>query len=99
MRGTTFYIPVDIATMPANGEALCARWWTVHPEKGVAFYAQLVGYLRSEEPSPQCNPSEYTARALTARLHPECEVRQIPVVFMAHAIREFNRLRKAALAA
>jgi hypothetical protein len=94
MKGTIFYIPIDTATSPINGGVICDNWWAVHPEKGVAFYAQLSGYLRSEEPSPQCNGCETTAKLLTEKLYPDCESKQIKTVFMGHAIREMNRLRR-----
>lgn len=94
LRGTVFHIPEAQATAPAEGYCILDRWWAVHPEKGLAFYAQLRGYARSEEPSPQCNPSEATMRALAARIHPDHEVKHIPLVFFEHAEREMARLRK-----
>lgn len=97
MRGTIFYIPLDKAMEPHSGNCIVGHWWTVHPEKGVAFYAQLTGYARSEEPSPQCNSTRWIADHLQKRLWPECETRQIPVVYMAHANAEFKRLREEAI--
>lgn len=99
MRGTMFYIPAEIAVTPVNGEVICDKWWVVHPEHGVAFYAQLTGYGRSEEPSPQCNSSEYVAKHLAKLAYADCMVVKLPAVFTGHARKEFNRLRSAALAA
>lgn len=93
MRGIVFHVPIETATTPADGACLVGHWWSIHPEKGLAFYAHLSGFARSEEPSPQCNASETTARHIAKKLYPDHEVRLIPTVFMAHAMREMNRLR------
>ena len=96
MRGVFFHVPLNRAQEPADGEAMCDRWWAVHPEKGVCFYAVLRGFYRDDEPSPQCNTSEHVARRLTAKLNPDHEVRQLPVVFMTHARKEMLRLKRDA---
>lgn len=93
MRGEYFYIPLEQATSPTNGEAICDAWWTVHPELGVCFYAQVSGYGRSVEPSPQCHENEHTARTLTERYKPGHEVRCLPVVFTGHARRALSKMR------
>lgn len=97
LPGTRFFVPLEDATTPAEGHCYVNRWWAVHPEKGVAFYAQLLGYARSEEPHPQCNQQEHTARHLQEELWPDCETRFIPVVYARHAEKEMARLRKEAL--
>jgi len=96
MRGVFFHVPVEKAVEPAGYECVTNRWWSVHPDKGLAFYAQLFGYGRSESPSPQCNSDESTARHLNERLRPGqgYEVKFFPVVFMSHASKELTRLRK-----
>lgn len=96
--GTVFYIPLDLATTPASGECIAGNWWAIHPQHGVAFYAQLLGYLASEAPSPQCNQSEGTARLLSRRLYPDHEVRVLPAVFVRHAERAMATLRAQAIA-
>ena len=96
MRGTMFFIPLDVAIAPAEGHCFVNRWWAVHPDKGVAFYAMLFGYYRSDEPSPQCHSNEHTARHLMARINPECEVMLLPVVYQWPAQKEMLRLRKEA---
>ncbi len=88
-----FHVPLAVATTPKTGPCLCDHWWSVHPEKGLAFWAQLTGYARSEEPSPQCNRSESTARLLTAKLHPGHEVVFLPVVYLAHAQQAMTTVR------
>lgn len=101
MSGIIFYIPEDVATTPAEGHCYVNRWWTVHPEKGVAFYCSKRSYFplepgEEDEPSPQCNSDEHTARILTQRNHPECTVKQIPVVYLRAAIKEMHTQRLAA---
>jgi hypothetical protein len=97
-RGRVFHVPLDVAVTPANGEALVDRWWSVHPEKGLAFYYQPFGYARSEEPSPQCNAQQYTAEHLCRKLYPDHECRHVPVVFFQHAIRAMREDFKIAKA-
>lgn len=100
MIGITFYVPEDIATTPAEGHCYVNRWWTVDPERGVAFYASRKRPYglepgEEDEPAPQCNSDEYTANELTKRLHPDCIVKRIPVVFLRPAIVEMHKQRKA----
>jgi hypothetical protein len=96
MKGTYLYVPLEVAQTPVEGHAYVNRWWSVHKEKGVCFYAILHGYYANEEPSPQCNENEATARALNARLRvgDDYEVMFLPVVFAGHAEREMARLKK-----
>jgi len=94
-----FWIAVDEATTPANGECIVNNWWTVHPVHGLAFYAQLHGYAANEAPSPQCNQSESTAKFLGGKLWPDHRVEQIPVVFMAHAEKAMRKLKAQGIAA
>jgi hypothetical protein len=98
MNGVTFYVPLDLATTPLDGECLVNRWWAVHPEKGVAFYAHA-GLRRVDHdehrPAPQCNESEYTCRALTPRTHPDCDVVFIPVFFVSQAVKVARELARA----
>lgn len=97
MKGFIFYIPEEIATTPAEGHCYVNRWWSVHPEHGVAFYSStrrpLLEPGEEDEPAPQCNQDEYTARELTRRNKPDCEVKFIPVVYLRHAIKEMNKQR------
>jgi len=92
--GVRIYVPIEQAETPTNGECLVNHWWTVDPEKGLVFWARVSGYLKSDNVSPQCNQSEATCRLLSSKLYPECEVRQIPVVFLEHAERRLRELRK-----
>lgn len=98
-RGTVFWISEAEATSPANGDCIVDHWWSVHPEHGLAFYAQLLGYAASEAPSPQCNQSESTAKMLCAKLWPDHECKKIPVVFMTHAERAMRKLKASAIEA
>ena len=99
MRGIVFHIPADTAVTPIEGHAFVNRWWTVHPEKGVAFYCtRRRGFDLepgvADEPSPQCNSDEYSCRRIQQSLYPDCETKFLPVVFVGHAIKEMHRLRK-----
>lgn len=92
--GQVLYVPISLATTPANGRCLVDRYWTVHPERGLAFWFEPKGYYRSEEPAPQCNSSEVVCLTMTVRLYPGHECRFVPVVYLAHANREMWRLRE-----
>jgi len=101
VTGIIFHIPEQLATTPTDGPCIVNAWWTVHPDKGVAFYASRKRPYGMEpgeqdEPSPQCNRDRYTAEHIQKRIHPDCETRQIPVVFLGHAIKEMHAQRKAA---
>ena len=102
--GVIFYVPIEVATAPAEGHCFVNRWWTVHPEKGVAFFCSRkrpyeLDPGEQDEPSPQCNSDEYTSRELTRRNHPGCEVKLIPAVFVSPAIKEMHKQRAALAAA
>lgn len=102
MTGIVFYITLATAETPVNGHCIVNHWWTVHPEKGVTFYTtrkRPYGMEPGEqdEPSPQCNANEFTARHITQRLYPGHDVKLMPVVFLGHAIKEMHAQRKAAL--
>lgn len=88
------YVPIEVATTPAEGHCFVNRWWAVHPEKGIAFYWNRKGYYRMDEPAPQCNANERTARLLHSKLYPGWETVFLPAVYLAHAIR--NGRKKAA---
>ena len=48
MKGRIFHVPLDLATQPTEGHAYVDRWWSVHPERGVAFYClEKPVYLRT----------------------------------------------------
>jgi hypothetical protein len=73
------YVPILIAAEPATGECTVGCWWIVHPEKGLAFYR------RSSDPhyiASQCNRDKKVTEDLQPKLHPECEVVHLPLVFM-----------------
>jgi hypothetical protein len=104
MTGIIFYVPEALAVTPTEGHAYVNRWWTVHPDKGVAFHCTRRRSFdlepgEQDEPSPQCNSNEFTARALTQRIYPDCDVKLLPVVFVGHAIKEMHRVRAEARAA
>lgn len=92
--GRIFHVPLDVATKPAEGHAYVNRWWSVHPEKGVAFYVrERPARLRTEEPSPQCNTDRRVVEHTQRRVSEGHEARFLPVVYAAHAI-EYQRLSK-----
>jgi len=101
LAGIVFFISKEMATTPAEGYCIVNRWWTVHPEKGLAFYCSRRRSYElepgeEEEPSPQCNGDEFTARHLQQHLYPDCSTELIPVVFTYHAIKEMHCQRKLA---
>lgn len=98
VHGRALWIDLETAQRPSSGECIVGAYWSVHPERGVAFYYQPFGYARSEEPSPQCNYDERTSRLLTARCWPGHECQHIPVVYLTHARRAMSA-DKAALRA
>lgn len=93
-RGRIFHVPLDVATQPAEGHAYVNRWWSVHPEKGVAFYCVDRGYLRTEEPSPQCNVDRAVVEHVQGRTSEGHEARFLPVVYAAHAARYQRESRR-----
>lgn len=100
LSGIVFYVPEEVAATPADGHCFVNRWWTVHPDKGVAFYCARRRPLglepfEQDEPSPQCNSNEYTSRELTRRNHPDCIVKFLPAVFLGPAILEMRKQRAA----
>lgn len=104
MTGIVFYIPEATAISPIDGECIVNAWWAVHPEKGVAFYADRkrpygMEPFEQDAPSPQCNSVQGTAEHNHKRLYPDCMTKQIPVVFLTHATKEMHRQRKALVAA
>lgn len=98
VAGVFFHVPLDLAATPTTGPCIANSWWSVHPEKGVAFYGVPTGPFRTDEPCPQCNQDEGTSRLLGKRLTQDHETRFLPVVFMRHAERAFAALRNEALA-
>lgn len=101
LNGVIFHVPLDVAQTPKSGEVICDHWWAVHPEKGVAFYANSLWNLRAYRepgdepytPSPQCNASEFTMRELIRRGKPDHVAALLPAVFTAHAMTELKRVR------
>jgi hypothetical protein len=94
--GKLLYVPLEVAASPADGRAMTDSWWSVHPEKGLAFYYTPADARAMDgEPAPQCNRDERVARKITDRLYPEHEVRHVPVVFLAHARKAMRAERKA----
>ena len=101
MAGIVFFIPEDVATTPADGHCFTNSWWTVHPEKGVAFYCSRRRSFdlepgEQDEPSPQCNRSQHVAEHIQKKIYPDCITKFIPAVFIGPAITEMHRQRKLA---
>ena len=86
------YVPESVAVQPAGGRCITNSWWVVHPHLGLAFYE-----FGCEEPAPQCNLSRSLVERMcrTNALHAGHVAKQIPVVFLAHALRERRLLRDA----
>lgn len=86
------YVPEGRATEPAAGSCIVDCWWIVHPQFGLAFYEWGAG-----EPSPQCNASRALVEHMLrkGRMHEGHVAKLVPVVFLAHALRERALLREA----
>ena len=95
MSGRVFYVSEELAATPVDGEVLTNRWWTVHPERGLTFWYFPTGGMRSEFPSPQCNPNRRTAEYLQKAQYADHECRFVPVVFLFHAERAMREDKKA----
>jgi hypothetical protein len=83
-----FHLSERIATDPAEGECFVNRWWVLHPEHGLTFYCkqQLV---------PLAYKTEKEARSIGTQLFRNFIVRQIRVVYLAHARREMLHHRES----
>lgn len=87
MEGRIFHVPLSVATEPVEGHVYVNRWWSVHPEKGVAFYCrERPSYVRTEEPSPQCNTDKSVVEHVQKH-YPGHEAIFLPVVYASHAIK------------
>lgn len=69
-----FYKKVSIedAIKPKNGRAITNRWWTITPEREILFYRNF---------APQCNANEDIAKSMRDKLHPDCTVEFLELVF------------------
>lgn len=77
-----FGIPLDELTRPRDGDCLVDRWWVVHPEDGLMFYASEKRYATPSGASPQCNGQEAITRKLRDNLYPDCDVQFVPAVYV-----------------
>lgn len=68
------FVDIETATTPRNGvfRVIVGAWWAVIDEK-VMFY---LGH------APQCNHSREIAERVNRKLYPECEIRQLPAVYV-----------------
>jgi hypothetical protein len=87
------FVPVDIAVTPETGHAWASHWWITDPQKGVAFHIRDRSSAE-EYVSPQCNVSELVVQQMIKNHDAGFVARWLPVVFEAHAIREFRSIRK-----
>lgn len=71
MNGT-FTIPVDVATVPRDGEVIIDRWWIVKDEAIIIWG----GF------SPQCNRNRQIAQSLIPNVHRGAEARLIAAVYL-----------------
>ena len=63
---------------PLDGIQCCHKddWWVVTPAGEIMFY--VPGGVNS----PQCNANKNVAEMIQRKLYPECEVIQIPFIFI-----------------
>lgn len=82
------YIPLSLVAVPTDGRVLVNKWWSVHPERGAAFFWPGRPARQARDASPQCHAVESIARGLCRKLYPDNEVMFLPVVFLGHLGRE-----------
>ncbi len=76
------YLPKEDALKPREGHCYVDRWWTVHPENGLAFYYPPGTKTRSKYSAPQCNSIEEITERIRDKIYPDHEVEFIPAVFV-----------------
>lgn len=83
------FTPLDEATTPPPGliEHLKDQWWSCHPERGLIWW-DADGKRRGSY-SPQCNPFEINARALSTKMYPWAVIQKIPSVFRKINLRDY----------
>ena len=87
-----FFVPIDVAVIPETGHAWANMWWVVNPGKGIAYHANNSSEF-NQLVNPQCNASEEMVKQMIARHYPEYTAQLIPVVFEAHAVREWRSIK------
>ena len=80
---TIGYVPVDVLTTPREGDCMVARWWVVHPTKGVLFSSPGKSMRHW---APQCNRNRAVSEMIRASLYPDCELLRIEVAYPGHSI-------------
>ncbi len=78
------YLPKEDALKPREGHCYVDRWWTVHPEKGLAFYYPVRYKAVNRYSSPQCNTEERIAEHIRKKLYPDHELEFISAVFVGY---------------
>lgn len=71
-------IKISKMTHPLDGIQCCHKndWWVVTPDDEVMFY------VPGGANAPQCNARKEVAEMIKRKLYPDCEVRQIPLIFI-----------------
>jgi hypothetical protein len=92
-----FHVPLERAATPVDGRCVVARWWAMHPAKGLAFCAAVELHRVDDgdrRAAPQCHSDEALARLLSQRLYPGHDVVFVPVVFLTHAAKVARELSR-----
>ncbi len=95
-EGDYVFVPLDELISPAGGtffQHFANCWWTVHPEKGAAFYNRVNASgkrSRSLPGAPQCNSSEEIALQVSAKYHPWAEVRLIESAWVPVSLSDYQ---------
>ena len=76
---TIEYMPLDEATKPRSGEVVVDAWWASDPDKGLIF-----ARFSKRHRTPQYNRNKEVAEHLMKDLYPDCEVIQVPLVFLGY---------------
>ncbi len=103
MTGHYIDVPIDVATTPLSGEAICDAWWLVTTEDTLLFWSRKpLGELPTDgfpiEVSPQCNGDRRILDRFSDVAKRQGEIRQVPVVFVSSARRHIREMAVAARA-
>lgn len=90
------FVPLEKLQEPIEGHVNCLkdRWWSVHPEKGLAFYkpkgrnGKRQSGQGNQYGSPQCNRNKAIAERLSSR-HSWAELQFVEVAFVPLIINDY----------
>lgn len=79
----TFGVSEEKLTTPfERAKVMLNRWWVIHPEKGILFYAPEDRHRSTRNAAPQCNAKKEIAQHLVDKLYPNCSLIFIEVAYI-----------------